>query len=88
MSMNIQHIHANNWNNHNLEAYNREIWVLIKHKEKKTTDVSTSWIQLKYHQRYADTKYKAKQGCKVICEKWETLASFDSPYKNPLYKPF
>lgn len=40
--MNIQHIHANNLNNHNFEAYNREIWVLIKYKENKTTDVSAS----------------------------------------------
>lgn len=47
MSMNIQHIHANILNNNNLEAYNREIRVLIKYKENKTTDASASWIQLK-----------------------------------------
>lgn len=51
MSMNIQHIHANHLNNHNLKIYNREIWVLMKYEENKTMDVSAYWIQLKYHQR-------------------------------------
>lgn len=40
--MNIQHIHANNINNHGLETYNREIWVLMKYNENKTSDAPAS----------------------------------------------